>query len=217
MIRIVVADDHAIVREGLKQLLSAASDLSVVGEAENGHEVLARVRALDFDVLLLDMSMPGKSGIELIKQVHAEKPKLRILVLSMHEEEQYAVRAIKAGACGYLTKDSASAQIVSAIRKVAGGGAFITDSVAQQLALGAMPQAEGPPHSALSDREFQVFRELVSGKAVSDIAAQLNLSVKTVSTHKARIMQKMNMSNPAELIRYAIHHRVVDDPDRDSA
>ena len=217
MIRIVVADDHAIVREGLKQLLSAASDLSVVGEAENGHEVLARVRALDFDVLLLDMSMPGKSGIELIKQVHAEKPKLRILVLSMHEEEQYAVRAIKAGASGYLTKDSASAQIVSAIRKVAGGGAFITDSVAQQLALGAMPETQGPPHSALSDREFQVFRELVSGKAVSDIAAQLNLSVKTVSTHKARIMQKMNMSNPAELIRYAIHHRLVDDPDRDSA
>ena len=217
MIRIVVADDHAIVREGLKQLLSAASDLSVVGEAENGHEVLARVRALDFDVLLLDMSMPGKSGIDLIKQVHAEKPKLRIRVLSMHEEEQYAVRAIKAGACGYLTKDSASAQIVSAIRKVAGGGAFITDSVAQQLALGAMPETQGPPHSALSDREFQVFRELVSGKAVSDIAAQLNLSVKTVSTHKARIMQKMNMSNPAELIRYAIHHRLVDDPDRDSA
>ena len=217
MIRIVVADDHAIVREGLKQLLSATSDLSVVGEAQNGHEVLAQVRALDFDVLLLDMSMPGKSGIELIKQVRAEKPKLRILVLSMHEEEQYAVRAIKAGASGYLTKDSASAQIVSAIRKVAGGGAFITDSVAQQLALGAIPQAEGPPHSALSDREFQVFRELVSGKAVSDIAAQLNLSVKTVSTHKARIMQKMNMSNPADLIRYAIHHRLVDDPDRDSA
>jgi DNA-binding NarL/FixJ family response regulator len=217
MIRIVVADDHTIVREGLKQLLSATSDLSVVGEARNGHEVLERVRALDFDVLLLDMSMPGKSGIELIKQVRAEKPKLRVLVLSMHEEEQYAVRAIKAGASGYLTKESATAQLVSAIRKVAGGGAFITDSVAQQLALGAMPQTEGPPHGALSDREFQVFRELVSGKAVTDIAAELNLSVKTVSTHKARIMQKMNMSNPAELIRYAIHHRLVDDPDRDSA
>lgn len=217
MIRIVVADDHTIVREGLKQLLSAAGDLAVVAEAQNGREVLERVRALDFDVLLLDISMPGKSGIELIKQVHVEKPKLRILVLSMHEEEQYAVRAIKAGASGYLTKESASAQLVSAIRKVAGGAAFITDSVAQQLALGAMPQAEGPPHTSLSDREFQVFRELVSGKAVSDIAAQLNLSVKTVSTHKARIMQKMNMSNPAELIRYAIHHRLVDDPDSDSA
>ena len=217
MIRIVIADDHTIVREGLKQILSAAGDLAVIGEAQNGREVLERVRGLDFEVLLLDMSMPGKSGIELIKQVRAEKPKLRILVLSMHEEEQYAVRAIKAGAAGYLTKDSASAQLVSAIRKVAGGGAFITDSVAQQLALGAMPQTEGPPHGALSDREFQVFRELVSGKAVTDIAAELNLSVKTVSTHKARIMQKMNMSNPAELIRYAIHHRLVDDPDRDSA
>ena len=216
MIRIVVADDHPIVREGLKQLLSAAGDLAVVGEAQNGYEVLDRVRALAFDVLLLDMSMPGKSGIELIKQVHVEKPKLRILVLSMHEEQQYAVRAIKAGAAGYLTKESATAQLVSAIRKVAGGGAFITDSVAQQLALGAMPQTEGPPHSTLSDREFQVFRELVSGKAVSDIAEQLNLSVKTVSTHKARIMQKMNMSNPAELIRYALQHRLVDDPDAGS-
>ena len=217
MIRVVIADDHTIVREGLKQILSAAGDLAVVGEAQNGHEVLERVRGLDFEVLLLDMSMPGKSGIELIKQVHAEKPKLRVLVLSMHEEEQYAVRAIKAGAAGYLTKDSASSQLVSAIRKVAAGGAFITESVAQQLALGAMPQTDGPLHSALSDREFQVFRELVSGKAVSEIAAELNLSVKTVSTHKARIMQKMNMNNPAELIRYAIHHRLVDDPDAESA
>ncbi len=217
MIRIVVADDHTIVREGLKQVLSAASDLSIVGEAQNGHEVLQRVRELEFDVLLLDMSMPGKSGIELIKQVRAEKPKLRVLVLSMHQEQQYAVRAIKAGASGYLTKESASARLVSAIRKVAGGGAFITEAVAEQLALGAMPQADGPPHSALSDREFQVFRLLVSGKAVSNIADELNLSVKTVSTHKARIMQKMNMSNPTELIRYALQHRLIDDPDSGNA
>jgi DNA-binding NarL/FixJ family response regulator len=213
VIRILIADDHTIVREGLKQVLSATQDLSVVGEAQNGHEVLQQVRALDFDVLLLDMSMPGKSGIELIKQVRAEKPKLHILVLSMHQEQQYAVRAIRAGAAGYLTKDSASAQLVSAIRKVAGGGAFITEAVAQELAFGAMPQTEGLPHQALSDREFQVFRELASGKAVSDIAAELHLSVKTVSTHKSRIMEKMNMNNPAELIRYAIHHRLVDDPD----
>jgi DNA-binding NarL/FixJ family response regulator len=216
MIRIVVADDHTIVREGLKQVLSAASDLSVVGEAQNGYEVLQRVRELEFDVLLLDMSMPGRSGIELIKQVRGEKPKLRILVLSMHQEPQYAVRAIKAGASGYLTKESASAQLVSAIRKVAGGGAFITNAVAEQLALGAMPQTEGPPHNTLSDREFQVFRLLVSGKTVSDIAAQLSVSVKTVSTHKARILQKMNMSNPAELIRYAIHHGLSDDQDSES-
>lgn len=202
-----------IVREGLKQVLAVAPDLQVVAEARDGHEVLQRVREIDFDLLLLDMSMPGKGGIELIRQVHAEKPKLRVLVLSMHEEQQYAVRAIKAGASGYLTKDSASAKLVSAIRKVAGGGAFISGAVAEQLALGAMPHAEGPPHGTLSDREFQVFRALVAGRTVTDIAGELNLSVKTVSTHKARIMEKMNMSNPAELIRYALRHGLVDDPE----
>jgi DNA-binding NarL/FixJ family response regulator len=211
MIRIVVADDHTIVREGLKQLLAAAGDMEVVGEAQNGHEVVERVRSLEFDLLLLDMSMPGKSGIELIKQVHAEKPKLRILVLSMHEEHQYAVRAIRAGAAGYLTKESASRQLVEAIRKVAAGGAFISAEVAQQLALGAMPDAKGPLHGALSDREFQIFRMIAEGKSVSDIAERLNLSVKTVSTHKANVLQKMNMSTQAELIRYALTHRLVDE------
>jgi DNA-binding NarL/FixJ family response regulator len=213
MIRLVLADDHTIVREGLKQLLGAAGDLQVVGEAQNGHEVIERIRALDFDVLLLDMSMPGKSGIELIRQVHAEKPKLRILVLSMHEEHQYAVRAIRAGAAGYLTKESASRQLVDAIRKVAAGGAFISSEVAQQLALGAMPGATGPLHATLSDREFQIFQMIASGKSVSDIAERLNLSVKTVSTHKANVLQKMNMSTQAELIRYALTHRLVDDAD----
>ena len=211
MIRIVVADDHTIVREGLKQLLTAAGDLEVVAEAQNGHEVIERVRALDFDVLLLDMSMPGKSGIELIKQVHGEKPKLRILVLSMHEEHQYAVRAIRAGAAGYLTKEGASSQLVQAIRKVAGGGAYISSAVAEQLALGAMPDAKGPPHASLSDREFQIFRMIAEGKSVSDIAERLNLSVKTVSTHKANILQKMNMSTQAELIKYALTHRLVEE------
>ena len=216
MIRIVIADDHAIVREGLKQVLGAAGDITVTGEAQNGSEVMQRVRADDFEVLLLDMSMPGKSGIELIKQVHNEKPKLRILVLSMHEEEQYAVRALKAGAAGYLTKESASDQLVAAIRKVAAGGAFITAAVAEQFALGAMSRSDGPPHAALSDREYQVFEMLVAGKSITDIAERLNLSVKTVSTHKARIMQKMNMTNPAELIRYAFTHHLVDDPDDSS-
>ena len=211
MIRLVIADDHTIVREGLKQVLAAAADLAIAGEARDGFEVMARVRELDFEVLLLDMSMPGKSGIELIKQVRAEKPKLRILVLSMHEEPQYAVRAIKAGASGYLTKDSASAQLVQAIRKVAGGGAFISAEVAEQLALGAMPQVDGPLHGALSDREFQVFQLLVSGKSVTDIGNELNLSVKTVSTHKAHIMQKMQLANQTEMIRYAIAHGLMDD------
>ena len=216
MTRIVIADDHTIVREGLKQVLAAAGDLTVIAEAQDGSEVMQRVREHEFDVLLLDMSMPGRSGIELIKQVHAEKPKLRILVLSMHEEEQYAVRALKAGAAGYLTKDSASAQLVAAIRKVAAGGAFITAEVAEQFALGAMAVPSGPLHAALSDREYQVFEMLVAGKNITAIAQRLNLSVKTVSTHKARIMQKMNMTNPAELIRYAFTHHLVDDPDDSS-
>lgn len=212
MIRVVIADDHTIVREGLKQLLLGAGVFEIVGEARDGHEVLKAVREIDFDVLLLDLSMPGKSGMELIKQVKSEKPRLRVLVLSMHQEHQYAVRAIKAGASGYLTKDSASTQLVSAIEKVASGGAFISAEVAEQLALGAMPQTEGPPHAALSDREYQVFRMLVSGRAVSDIADDLNLSAKTVSTHKARLMEKMGIDNQAELVRYAIRHRLFDDP-----
>ena len=214
MTRIVIADDHTIVREGLKQVLAAAGDLTVIAEAKNSNEVMQRVRELDFDVLLLDMSMPGKSGIELIKQVHNEKPKLRIMVLSMHEEEQYAVRALKAGAAGYLTKESASDLLVTAIRKVAAGGAYITPTVAEQFALGAMPDATGPRHAALSDREYQVFEMLVAGKSITDIADRLNLSVKTVSTHKARIMQKMTMTNNSELVRYAINHNLLDDPDR---
>ncbi len=211
MIRVVIADDHTIVREGLKQLLLAAGSFEIAGEAPDGHEVLKLAREKEFDVLLLDLSMPGKSGMDLIKQVKSERPRLRILVLSMHQEHQYAVRAIKAGASGYLTKDSASTQLVSAIEKVASGGAFISAEVAEQLALGAMPQTDGPPHTALSDREYQVFRMLVAGQAVSEIANELNLSVKTVSTHKARLMEKMGIDNQAELVRYAMKHRLVDD------
>jgi DNA-binding NarL/FixJ family response regulator len=211
VIRIVLADDHTIVREGLKQLLLAADGLEIVGEARDGHEAMTAVRELDFDLLLLDMSMPGKSGIELIKQVRAEKPKLRILILSMHEERQYAIRAIRAGASGYLTKESASRQLVEAIRKVASGGAFISAEVAEQLALGAMPDAKGALHESLSDREFQVFRMLAEGKSVSDIAERLHLSVKTVSTHKSNIMHKMRMETVGDLIRYALAHRLVEE------
>jgi DNA-binding NarL/FixJ family response regulator len=215
VIRVVIADDHTILREGLKQLLLASEDLTVVGEAADGHEVLREIRSREFDVLLLDMSMPGKSGMELIKQVKAERPKLRILVLSMHEEHQYAVRAIRSGASGYLTKESAATQLVTAIRKVAGGGAFISAEVAEQLALSAMPHhAEGPPHVALSDREYQVFRLLVEGTAVSEIAQKLNLSVKTVSTHKARLMEKLAIDNAADLVRYAMKHGLSDDPNQ---
>ncbi len=211
-LRVVIADDHTILREGLRQLLESADDIRVVAEAADGHQVIACVRADEFDVLILDMSMPGKSGIELIKQVKAEKPKLRVLVLSMHEEEQYAVRAIKAGASGYVTKDSAGTQLLTAIRKVASGGAFISAEVAEQLALAAMPGADdGPPHKKLSDREYEVFQRLVAGESVTDIAARLNLSGKTVSTHKARLMEKLGVDNQADLVRYAMRHRLASD------
>ena len=210
MIRVVIADDHQILREGLKQLLLAAGDIDVVGEAADGYEVVDRVRSLDFDLLLLDMSMPGKSGVELIKQVKAEKPKLRILVLSMHEEHQYAVRAIRAGASGYLTKESAASQLVAAIRKVGGGGAYITPEVAERLAQDAMPHAQGPLHASLSDREFEVFHMLVDGMSVNEIAARLHLSAKTISTHKARLMEKLGVDSTADLVHYAVRHKLLD-------
>ena len=210
MIRVVIADDHTIVREGLRRILLGHDDIEVAGEATNGHEVMDRVRAGGFDLLLLDLSMPGKSGVELIKQVKDEKPKLPILVLTMHEEEQYALRALRAGASGYLTKESASDQLVAAIRKIASGRLFISPAVAEQLALDVMPRgdADAPAHKLLSDREFEVFRMLVEGRSVTDIATQLHLSVKTVSTHKTRVLEKLGVSSIAELVRYAMAHRL---------
>ena len=210
MIRIVIADDHAIVREGLKRIVAAAVDLSVVNEAADGNEVMRLVRASDFDVLVLDLSMPGRSGMELIKLVRAEKPRLRILVLSMHEELQYAVRAIKSGANGYLSKESAPSLLVQGITKVAAGGAFISADVAEQLALGAMPGSRSLPHESLSPREFEVLGLLVDGVSVTDIATRLCLSVKTISTHKANLMQKMGLNNQSELVRYALRHGLTD-------
>ena len=206
MIRIVIADDHAIVREGLKRIISEAQGLQLEAEAGDGNEVVKLVREREFDVLVLDLSMPGRSGMELIKLVKGEKPRLKILVLSMHQETQYAVRAIKSGASGYLTKESAPAQLVQAINKIASGGAYISAEVAEQLALGAMPGGAAAPHETLSDREFEVFRQLVAGSSVTEIAGNLKLSVKTVSTHKANLMQKLGVGNQSELVRYAIRH-----------
>jgi len=210
VIRVLLADDHAIVRAGLKEILAGTGDITVAGEATNGQEVMARVRGHDYDVAVLDLSMPGRSGIELIKQVKDEKPKLRILVLSMHSEEQYAVRALKAGASGYLTKDSAAEQLVAAIRRIAAGGAYVSPETAERLALGAAPGAEVAPHTLLSDREFQVLQLIAGGQSVGEIARRLSLSVKTVSTHKTRILQKMGLANQAELIRYALEHKLLD-------
>lgn len=210
MIRIVLADDHAIVREGLKHILSNEPEFDVVAEAGDGHEVLRIVRELPFDLLVLDLSMPGRSGMELIKLVHTEKPKVRILVLSMHQEAQYAVRAIKLGAAGYLTKESAPAELAHALRKIAAGGAYVSAEVAQALAMGAMPGAERPLHQTLSTREFDVFQRLVAGESVTDIAAALHLSVKTVSTHKSNLMAKLGVAHATDLVRYAIRHGLAD-------
>jgi two-component system invasion response regulator UvrY len=211
MITILVADDHAIVREGLKQLLTKSGDITVGGEAANGQDVMRLVRARDWDLLLLDMSMPGRNGIDVIKRVKGEKPKLPVLVLSMHQEQQYAVRALRAGASGYINKDSASELLVAAIRKVVGGGVFVSEAAGELLARSTMRDVDAPLHTLLSDREFEVFRMIVQGKTVTEIAGELSLSVKTVSTHKTHLMEKLKLSNQADLIRYALEQRLLGD------
>jgi len=205
MIRVLIADDHQIVRDGLKQILGAHADINVAAEVAGGDEALARVRAEDFDLALVDMSMPGLSGIDLVKRLKLEKPNLKLLVLSMHGEQQYAARALKAGASGYLTKDSASEMLVGAIRKIAAGGVHISETAAAGLIGGA---GSDTPHAKLSDREFEVFRLLVAGSSPTGIADQLRLSVKTVSTHKTRLLEKMGFQNTAELVRYAVERKL---------
>ena len=211
--RVFIADDHAIVREGLRRILAADSSFAVVGEAKNGHEVLSAVRTGDFDLLLLDLSMPSRSGVDLIRQIKAERPDLRILVLSMHDEQQYAVRAIRAGASGYLMKDTAAQQLVTAINRIAAGGMYITPAVAEALALGLQSPGEELAHKRLSDREYEILLLLAGGESVTKIGERLHLSVKTVSTHKTHILEKMNLGSLAELVRYAIAHNLVESPD----
>jgi DNA-binding NarL/FixJ family response regulator len=209
MIRILIADDHTIMREGLKRILDGIDDIQVIGEAIDGHDTITKVRSESFDVLLLDLSMPGRSGVDLIHQIKDEFPKLPILILTMHEEEQYAVRAIRAGANGYLTKESAGTQLVTALRKVASGRPYISMEVAEQLAMSAMPASGDASHASLSDREFEVFCHLAKGKSITEIGDMLHLSVKTVSTHKTRIMQKMGLNSISDLVQYAIAHHLL--------
>ena len=209
MIRILIADDHTIMREGLKRILDGIDDIQVIGEAIDGHDTITKVRSESFDVLLLDLSMPGRSGVDLIHQIKDEFPKLPILILTMHEEEQYAVRAIRAGANGYLTKESAGTQLVTALRQVASGRPYISMEVAEQLAMSAMPASGDASHTSLSDREFEVFCHLAKGKSITEIGDMLHLSVKTVSTHKTRIMQKMGLNSISDLVQYAIAHHLL--------
>jgi two-component system, NarL family, invasion response regulator UvrY len=210
VIDVLVADDHAIIRDGLKKILADTSDLNVAGEAANGNAALDQVRERDWGLVVLDMSMPGRSGLELIKLMRAERPKLPILVFSMHPEEQYAVRAIRAGAAGYLSKESDSDLLLPAMRKIAAGGAFVSAKVAELLATDVSHAGDGLPHTLLSDREYGVFSRIVRGISLTDIAEELSLSIKTVSTHKAHILAKMNMAGQVDLVRYAIEHKLLD-------
>lgn len=210
-IRILIADDHAIVRQGLKQILADTRDMVVAGEAENGVEAIRLARRENAHVLLLDISMPDKSGIDVLKQIKKDVPRLGVLMLSMHREDQYAIRSLKAGASGYMTKQSAPADLVDAIRLVASGRKYISPALAQELANQVGDEnREIPPHELLSDREYQTLIMIASGKTVSDIAAELTLSVKTISMYRSRLLQKMKLRHNAELTHYAIKNHLVE-------
>ncbi|MBI5641386.1 MAG: response regulator transcription factor [Nitrospirae bacterium] len=193
MIRILIADDHTIVREGLKQILAETPDMIATGEASNGQEALDKATKDDFDVLLLDISMPGRSGLDILKQLRTEKPRLAVLILSMYSEEQYAIRALRAGASGYMTKESAPDELIEAIRKVALGRKYVSPSLAEKLAFNLEAGSDRLPHESLSDREYQVMCMIASGKTVKEIADELALSIKTISTYRSRIVEKMCM------------------------
>jgi len=207
---VLVADDHAIIRDGLRKILADTEDLEVVGEAANGNQALEKVRERDWGMVILDLSMPGRSGIELIKLIKAERPKLPVLIFSMHPEEQYAVRAIRAGASGYLSKEEDSDNFLPAIRRVAAGGMFISPKVAELLAEDASPGAHTQLHSKISNREHEVLIRIVRGISLTDIADEFSLSIKTISTHKTHILAKLGLSSQADLIRYAIEHKLLD-------
>jgi two-component system invasion response regulator UvrY len=210
MIKILIADDHAIVRKGLKQIVAETSDMVVVDEASTGYEVLSKVLKNGCDVVVLDITMPGISGLDVLKQLKIQRPKLPVLVFSVYPEDQYAVRVLKAGASGYLTKESAPAELITAIRKVAAGKKYVTSTLAEKLVSHLQIASERPLHEALSDREFQVMCMIGAGKTVNQIGEELFLSGKTVSTYRSRILEKMGMENNAELIHYAIKHGLVE-------
>jgi len=206
MIRVLIADDHPIVRQGLRQILSETPDIVLAGEAVNGQEALDQVRVGGWDILVLDITMPDRNGFDILKELKHEQPNLPVLVLSIHSEEQLAVRVLRAGASGYLTKENAPAELVKAIRKVVSGGKYISPDLAETLAFGLDVAADRPRHELLSDREFQVLQLIANGKTLSEMAEALMLSPKTVSTYRARLLEKMNLKTNAELVRYAIEN-----------
>ncbi len=211
MFKVLIADDHAVLRLGLKQLVSSECGMcgdAIFGEAQTGQEVIDMVRREHWDLVLLDISMPGRDGLDVLHELHDDYPELRVLVLSMYPEDQYAVRALKMGASGYLTKETAPDELAKAIDKIMNGGKYVSAGLAEQLAIDLGTSREGP--EALSYREYQVLRMIASGKTVSEIADELSLSVKTVSTYRVRILEKMRMKNNAELTHYAVHNRLVE-------
>jgi len=210
MIRVLISDDHAILRSGLKEILTRELPGVVCGEAENAREVLDQVERESWDLVLLDVSMPGPSGIEVLRDLQRLRPKLPVLVLSMHPEDQYGRRVLKAGAAGYMNKDVAPNELIKAIQKVLSGGRYVSPALAEKLATGLADKSERPAHEALSDREFEVLRMIASGKTVSEIAETLHLSVTTVSTYRARILEKMDLTTTAELMHYGLRNHLVD-------
>jgi two-component system, NarL family, invasion response regulator UvrY len=210
MIRVLIADDHAVVRQGLKQILGETSDIVVAAEACNGTEALAKVQAQPLDVVVLDMTMPDRSGLDTLLHLKRIKPGLPVLILSVHSEEQYGARMLKAGACGYLTKSSAPDQLVSAIRKVRHGGKYVSPTLAEQLAADLVSSVDRPLHQTLSDREYEVLCMIAAGRTVKEMAEKLALSQKTISTYRSRILEKMRMSHNGELTAYAVRQGLMD-------
>ena len=210
VLKILIADDHAVVRQGLKFILAEAFKRASIGEAQNALELLDLLKKDTWNAVVMDLTMPGAQGLDILKQIKHEHPEVPVLILSMHPEDQYAVRSLKAGAAGYLTKESASEELVNALHKIMRGGRYINTSVAERLVLDLGTENERPPHDSLSDREYQVMCLIASGKEVGQIAQELSLSVKTISTYRARILEKMNMKTNAELTHYAIQNKLVE-------
>ncbi len=209
MIRIVIADDHAMLRGGLKLLLESEATMRLVGEASNGGEALEVVKKTRPDVLLLDVSMPGRGGLDIVKELKQDQPGLHILMLTAHPEDHYAIRCLRNGADGYLTKDQAVDRLVEAIRKVQSGGKYVSPQLAEQMAFSLQIDYGNAPHEALSDREFQVLRMIASGLTVSEIASELNLSVKTISTYRTRILEKMDFRNNSQITHYCLQEGLI--------
>ncbi len=210
MIKVLIADDHPVVREGLKQIISKASDMIVGGEALNGQEVLDKIAAERWDIIVLDLNMPGKDGFEVLREIRKDFPKLPVLVLSIYPEEQIGVRVLKAGASGFLSKESAPKELLNAIRKIHTGSKYVSPTLAERLAVAIEVDMGEEPHKRLSNREYQVLCLIASGKSINEIADQLSLSDKTIRTYRDRLMEKMNLKNDVELTHYALKHKIIE-------